>query len=230
MSVLEVQNIHKSFGENIILDDVSLAIEKGQLALLSGDNGAGKSTLFNIVTGFLSADKGQVFLSGKEVSNMQPYNMAKAGIGRMFQTPRLYKDLTVIDNLLAFAKNQYGTNFFENIFQWKKVCASEAKNKTKALEIIDFLELQAVMNHKIEEISIGTKKITAFACMMMLEPEVLILDEPFAGVQGKLTEVITNAIIELKKENKAIFVIEHRNNQIASLCDKQFYLSNGKIS
>ena len=226
---LQVQHITKSYGDNRVLKDVSLELKKGDIKVLMGTNGSGKTTLLNIITGFLKPDNGDVLLYNKSINMLRPYQRNLKGIGRTFQDMRLIGELTVIDNILLAFRKQLGERWWKIILPSDVIDKEQIANKIKAIDTLKQCFIDDVMDNKASDISYGQQKLLNLACCMVNNADVLLLDEPVAGVnpvyQGKLEQAIKTL-----KKNKAILIIEHNANFIEGVADEILFLNDGKIT
>jgi len=213
---LEVSNLTKRFGGLQVLKGVSFEIEGAELVGLIGPNGAGKTTLTNILDGAIRPNSGTVYLSGRRIDQLKPYEVARAGLGRTFQITRSFRRLTVLENLYvpALALNNV---------------ASKAQMHEKALEVLEFLTMHHLRNEYAQALSGGQQKLLELGRLLMLDPDVVILDEPFAGVHPRLMEVIYGYIRRVNEAGKAIIIISHQMDSIFSLCRRLLVLNYGDL-
>jgi branched-chain amino acid transport system ATP-binding protein/neutral amino acid transport system ATP-binding protein len=226
--MLTVKNVVKEFDGFRAVDDLTFKIGKNTITGLIGPNGAGKTTTFNIISGSLNLDKGEVFLSGKKVDNYAAHKIARMGLARTFQIPRALKKMTVIENLMLVPSGQSGENLFKSWFNSKKVEEEEEKNYQKAYETLEFLELTHLENELAANLSGGQKKLLEMGRALMADPEIILLDEPGAGVNPTLMNKIAENIIKLKERGKTILLIEHNMDLIMNICDQVIVMSDGK--
>jgi len=227
---LKTKHIAKSYGEKQVLKDVSFELHKGTITVLMGTNGSGKTTLFNILTGFLKADKGEALLNGQSVLNKAPHLLNQFGISRTFQDMRLIGKLTVKENvLLAFPKQQ-GENWWNTLLPNSKVKTEQKQNAEKADELLKLCFIDNVAENKAYEISYGQQKLLNLACCMANDAEVILLDEPVAGVNPIFRERLTEIIQNLKTQGKAILIIEHNTDFIEQIADEILFLNDGVLT
>ena len=213
-SILEVKGIEKSFGGINVLKGIDLKIEEGKISGIIGPNGAGKSTLFDIISGYQKADSGEVLFESANVIGRLPHILARQGIIRTFQLTRIFRNLTVAENLLVFAgksNNRTGSS------------------KERALELLDFVHLSGLANAEASTLSYGQSKLLEFAQVLMHSPKVLMLDEPFAGINPGLIEQMVQHLRDLKTQGLSIILIEHNLPMVAKLCDNIAVLNNGVV-
>lgn len=216
MIELKVTNLHKRFGGNHVLKGVNLAINGPELIGVLGPNGAGKTTLTNILDGAIKPSSGTVYLNGQRIDQLPPYQVARAGLGRTFQVTRSFRRMTVLENLYvpSLAMGHMG----------------QGKALTdRAMEVLEFLTLDHLRNEYARALSGGQQKLLELGRLLMLDPDVIILDEPFAGVHPKLMEVIYAYIRRMKAEGKAIVLISHQMDAIFSLSERLIVLNFGEL-
>jgi branched-chain amino acid transport system ATP-binding protein len=227
--VLEIKNLRKRFGGLKAVWDCSLTVGKGSITGLIGPNGAGKTTLFHLITGFYKPDQGEIIFKGEPVHGLQPHQIFKKGIFRTFQITREFNKMTVLENLMIVRHPQTGENIWNTWFLFDKVRKEELAIKEKALEILEFVEL---IDHRKEyagSLSGGQKKLLELAKCMMAEPELVLLDEPGAGVNPTLMKKLIEKIKTLSIENNmTFFLIEHDMDLVMNLCNPVIVMSEGR--
>ena len=228
--MLQISNINKSFGGLKVLNNLSFKIKKGSISGLIGPNGAGKTTLFNVINGSIKPDSGSVLLNNYELIGLQPHELFEIGVLRTFQIPHEFFSLTVLDNLLVVPPNKIGETFFGQWFFEKKIKKIEEINVKKAKDILDILGLSHLEKEYAENLSGGQKKLLELGRVMMVEPEIILLDEVGAGVNKTLLKKISNIIKKLNKEKKYTFImIEHDLDFISKLCDTIIVMAEGQF-
>lgn len=226
--MLEIKNIHKSFGEQKVLQGLSMEFEKGKIHTLIGGNGTGKTTLFNLITGFLRPDQGEIKLNGKRINNHSPVFINSKGITRTFQDLRIINQLSVRENILLSFKNNPGEKIINSILPARVFKTQYNFLSQKADSIIDNIHLKNVENNLAGEISYGQQKLLTIGCCLANDAEVLLLDEPVAGIDKENYQRIYHLILDLKREGKTILQIEHNHNFVESLSDNIWFLHSGK--
>lgn len=228
--MLQISKINKSFGGLKVLNNLSFKIEKGSITGLIGPNGAGKTTLFNVINGSIKPDSGSVQLNNYELIGLQPHELFEIGVLRTFQIPHEFFSLTVLDNLLVVPPNKIGETFFGQWFFEKKIKKIEEINVKKAKDILDILGLSHLEKEYAGNLSGGQKKLLELGRVMMVEPEIILLDEVGAGVNKTLLKKISNVIKKLNKEKKYTFImIEHDLDFISKLCDTIIVMAEGQF-
>jgi|TARA_B110000977_G_C11090828_1_gene496842 ABC-type branched-subunit amino acid transport system ATPase component len=227
--ILVVKELTKQFGGlKAVGGDLGLnfRVKRGSLVGLIGPNGAGKSTTFNLISGVLEPSSGSVSLNGKDLSNIVSSEIASHGLGRTFQTPRSFPSLTVMQNVLVGADSD-GENL-KSVFSggWKK---SEANLNDKAIEVLRKVGLYDRINDTVANLSGGELRMLEVARQLVRDPEILLLDEPTAGVdpslQGKLSSILT----DLHNEGRTLIVVEHNLHFLLSIADAVLVLQNGEL-
>jgi branched-chain amino acid transport system ATP-binding protein len=216
MIQLEINNIYKNFGGLRVLKDVSLKVEGPELIGLIGPNGAGKTTLTNILDGVIKPTSGTVYLNGKRIDPLPPYKVAQAGFGRTFQVTRAFRRMTVLENLYVPALAMNPT-------------ARQRDFRKRAREVLAFLTMEHLRNEYAQALSGGQQKLLELGRLLMLDPDIMILDEPFAGVHPKLMEIIFQYIHRVNGDGKAIIIISHDMDTIFTLSKRLLVLDNGDL-
>ena len=204
--MLELKNIHKSFGDVQVLNGVNLRLEKGFVYTLKGGNGSGKTTLINIISGFLAPTKGVVEFKGKRIAKFAPYYVNRLGIGRTFQDLRLATQMTVYENILLALEKRMFAN-------------PDKEQRKRADEILEKVSLTEKRNELAGEISYGQQKLLTIGCCIANNADFLLIDEPVAGIDKDNILKITNLIKQLKQEGKTILQIEHNADYINATSD-----------
>jgi len=216
MIELDVRGVTKNFGGVQALSDVSFSLRGNELIGLIGPNGAGKTTLTNILDGVHRPTRGQVWLNGERVDGLPPYEIARRGIGRTFQVTRAFRRMTVLDNLMVPALARTPR-------------ASKRDFRQKAAEVLNFLTLDHLSHEYARSLSGGQQKLLELGRLLMLDPDVVILDEPFAGVHPKLMETIYEYIAQVNQQGKAIILISHDMDSIFTLSQRLLVLNFGQV-
>ena len=225
----QTKHIAKSFGEKEVLTDVSFSLESGDIKVLMGTNGSGKTTLYNIITGFLKQDAGSIYIDGKAIKNHRPHEINRLGIGRTFQDMRLIGNLTVAENVMLAFSGQKGENWWRVLTPGKAINKEQEENKAKAKEILEKCFIGDVALSMANEISYGQQKLLNLACCMANDADVLLLDEPVAGVNPAYRDKLTGIVKNLKRQGKSILIIEHNTDFIEKVADKVLFLNEGQV-
>jgi ABC-type branched-subunit amino acid transport system ATPase component len=227
--MLQVQNVVKRFGSLKALDEVSLEVEPASIVGLIGPNGSGKSTLFNIISGFYPMDSGEIAFKGSSIKGLTSDQIARKGICRTFQVSRAPERLTVMENMLLAARDQEGESPAAAFLRRFAVSRSEKRNMDKAMEFLKLLRLSELKNEYASNLSGGQKKLLSLGRAFMQEAELILLDEPTAGVNPSLTLELMEAIKVMNREQKTSFlIIEHSMKLISGICDRVIVLNFGE--
>tara|TARA_X000001036_G_scaffold50020_1_gene39961 strand:- start:451 stop:1233 length:783 start_codon:yes stop_codon:yes gene_type:complete len=228
--MLEIRNINKNFGGLRAVNNASMNIEKGSITGLIGPNGAGKTTLFNTIAGVYAPDEGEIFLENQNITGLKPHNLFNKGVLRTFQIAHEFSTLTVLENLMMVPPNQYGENLIYAWFRNNDVKKQEEEIRTKAIEVIEFLNLNHLTQELAGNLSGGQKKLLELGRTMMVDSKLVLLDEVGAGVNRTLLNDISDAILRLNKEkNYTFFVIEHDMDLIEKICDPVIVMAEGSV-
>jgi neutral amino acid transport system ATP-binding protein len=209
-AVLEVVDLTKRFGGVAAVDQVSLALTGGTIYGLIGPNGSGKTTLFNCITGLETRDSGYVVFKGARVDGWKPHRIANAGLGRTFQIIRVFPELTALENLLVVARGP-----LEPV-------------RARARELLAFVKLERLANEYAGNLSYGQQRLLEFVRVLMTDPELILLDEPAAGVNRTLLNDLLDAVRQLKADGKTVFLVEHDMKVVMGLCEMVFVLDHGQ--
>ncbi|MEP7058793.1 MAG: ABC transporter ATP-binding protein [Caldimonas sp.] len=229
-ALLAASGLSKSFDGFKVLDDVSFSVPQRGLTGIVGTNGAGKSTLFAVVSGQLDADGGRVTFADADFTGLATMQRARLGLGRTFQVPREFANLTVRENFLVAARREYGETLRSVFIGWRRVSREEQTLRQRADGWIEFLNLKAVADKPAGTLSGGQKKLLELGRMLMLEPKCILLDEPFAGVNPVLVEEISTRIRELNGSHGIAFVIiEHHLEALKALVQHLYVMDQGRV-
>jgi len=227
--VLEVKGVTKRLGGTLAVDGVSFAVRPGSITGLIGPNGAGKTTLFNTIAGLFAPTRGSIRFAGAEIAGRAPYAIFRRGIVRTFQIPRPFPEMSVLENLMLVAQDQPGERFWNTWFRPARVAAHERANRARALEALTFLGLTHLAGAKARNLSGGQLKLLELGRAFMANPQIVLLDEPAAGVNPTLMGAIVERIRALNARGMTIFLIEHNMPLVMSLCDPILVMANGKL-
>jgi ABC-type branched-subunit amino acid transport system ATPase component len=208
--LLEVSALSKSFGGNRVLDALSFSVDAGGIVGVVGPNGSGKTTLFNLIGGYLRHDRGRVSLAGGRISGLPPYRIARLGIGRTFQALRVFREMTVDENLLFPA-----------------VVKAIPDPHARAHELLEFVGLLAHRDALAGHLSVGQQRLLEFAMVLMARPRLIMLDEPIAGVNPVIVERLAEMIHALRQDGLTFLIVEHNVRFVNALCDRVVVLDHG---
>ena len=227
--IISVKNLQKSFGGLKAVDVNDLTFMEGQLTSIIGPNGAGKTTFFDLISGFQNADSGEVFLNEKNISNSQPYKIARMGMVRTFQLTKVFDRMTVMDNLLFSGSDINNDSFLNSIIKLNSQKLYENNLKEKAKEIMKDLNIDHMANSYARELSGGQKKLLELARAIINDPEILLLDEPLAGVNPKLAEDILSLIKRLSDNGITIIMVEHNIEAVMKISERIVVFAEGSL-
>jgi ABC-type branched-subunit amino acid transport system ATPase component len=226
--MLRVENVGKSFGALAVLRGIDLEAATGQITGVIGPNGAGKSTLLNVVGGLFPHSSGRILLAGTDVSAMAVHERARRGLVRTFQISRELGELTVLENLMLARPAQCGESVLNALLRPRRVRNEERTAAVKAKRILDNVGLWRLADAPARALSGGQKKLLELSRALMLEPKIILLDEPAAGVSPPMRVEISKVIRALCREGLTFVIVEHDMDMIASLCDHVYVMAEGK--
>lgn len=230
MALLEVRNIGISFGGLKAVNDFSLTIEKGQLYGLIGPNGAGKTTVFNLLTGVYKPDTGSIFLDGKNLTGKKTIEINQAGVARTFQNIRLFKDLSVLDNVKAGLHNHHKYSTIEGILRLPRYYRVEKEMNERAMELLKVFDLDGEWDYKASNLPYGKQRKLEIARALATDPKLLLLDEPAAGMNPNETMELMNTIRFVRDQfDMTILLIEHDMKLVSGICEKLTVLNFGQV-
>lgn len=224
-----MRNVYKSFGGLRALNSVSLDVARGRITGLIGPNGAGKTTLFNTIAGLYKPDAGEIFLNGSRIDGLPPHEIFHRGLSRTFQVSRELKLMTVLENLMLVPPRQKGESLLYTWFLPGRVRQEERAIRDKALDVLRFVDLIDLKDAYAAHLSGGQKRLLELARTMMADPEIILLDEPGAGVNPTLMKRLAGYIQRLAVERGVtIFLIEHDMDLVMSTCARVIVMSSGE--
>jgi ABC-type branched-subunit amino acid transport system ATPase component/ABC-type branched-subunit amino acid transport system permease subunit len=218
--LLETRGVRKRFGGVKAVDDVSLAVERGTITALIGPNGSGKTTLFNLIDGTMAPDAGEIWFDGERIDGLAPYRRAHRGIARTFQITRLFRQMTVLENVVAPLRS----------FSWRGLGADAVSGREaeRAHELLEFVGMHRFADHRAGELSYGQGKLVELAQILMLDPKLIMLDEPAGGINPTLIAHMEEMIRELNRQGTTFLIVEHNMPLILGLCRPVCVLARGQ--
>jgi neutral amino acid transport system ATP-binding protein len=225
--LLQADRLSKRFGGLQAVREASITIERGQIVGLIGPNGAGKTTFFNLLSNFLTPDSGTVVFNGQPIHRLPPHQIAQRGLVRTFQIPKALSRLTVLENLLLGAQNQVGEGFWHPWFRTKAIHHQQQQLRAKAESILESVGLGPMSDAYAGSLSGGQRKLLEIARTLMADPQLVLLDEPAAGVNPALIESICRHIRRWNQEGLTFLIVEHNMDVIQSLCDRVWVMAGG---
>jgi branched-chain amino acid transport system ATP-binding protein len=226
--VIETRGLARHFGGLRAVDGLSLALRRGEMVGLIGPNGAGKTTLFNLIAGSLRPTAGEIRIAGRDVSRDGPEKRIGLGVGRTFQIPRPFPEMTVLENVLTGRQHQAGERIWMNFLRAGRVAAEERAAVDKARSLIDFVALSRLEGEPARALSGGQRKLLELARVLMADPAAILLDEPAAGVNPTLLELIIDRVRALNSRGATILLIEHNMDMVARLCSRVVVMAAGR--
>ncbi len=227
MALLEVRNLTKSFGGLVAVNDVSFHVDEGEILSMIGPNGAGKTTIFNLITGVLPPDKGEIRFNGRNLVGLRPHQITELGIARTFQTIRLFPNLTVLENVMAGLHCRTKAGLWSSLFQTRVQQEEEKFIREKALEYVRFMGLEGLEFELAKNLPYGLQKRLEIARALATNPRILMLDEPAAGLNEQETSELMETITKLRDQGITIFLIEHDMKVVMGISERIIVLDNG---
>jgi branched-chain amino acid transport system ATP-binding protein len=233
MAILKVEDLSISFGGLKALSGVSFSVERGEIYSIIGPNGAGKTTVFNCISGIYKPTGGKVFFKDQDITSFKPHEVAMVGIARTFQNIELFARMTTMDNLMLGRHTKLKTGLLSGatfLTPISRAAREEIQNREKVEEIIDFLELQSSRNQMVMNLPYGKQKLVELARALALEPEVLLLDEPSAGMNLEEKEDLIFSIRDIRDDfGITILLVEHDMNLVMDISDRILALNYGMV-
>jgi branched-chain amino acid transport system ATP-binding protein len=227
-AILSVENVSLAFGGVKALSDVSFDIRKGEIRAIIGPNGAGKTSMLNVVNGFYQPQHGNIVFKGKPRSKMRPYEAARGGIARTFQNVALFRGMTALDNIMAGRTLKMRRGFFWQLIRFGPALAEEVAHRHRVEEIIDFLKIEHVRKIQVGKLSYGLQKRVELGRALAMEPDLLLLDEPMAGMNLEEKEDMSRFILDVNDHyGTTIALIEHDMGVVMDLSDRVLVLDHG---
>ena len=226
---LEVTNLKKSFGGLKAVDVQSLNLNKNELTSIIGPNGAGKTTFFDLISGFQDSDEGKVYLNKKNITKSQPYSIARLGMIRTFQLTKVFDRMTVLENMMFSASTVNNDSFIKSLVRLPSQKTIEKNIKEKSFEIMKDLNIDHMANCYARELSGGQKKLLELGRSIVNDPDILLLDEPLAGVNPKLAEEILQIILNLSEKGISILMVEHNIEAVMKISERIVVLAEGSL-
>ena len=228
--MMEVKNINLRFGGVIAIQSVSFDILEGEIRAIIGPNGAGKSSMLNVINGFYHPQEGEIWYQGEKRPSMEPYEIAKTGIARTFQNIALFKGMTTIENVMTGRQLKMNKNFFWQMLRYGPAIQEEVEHRRRCEEIIDFLEINHIRKTPVGALPYGLQKRVELARALAMDPTLLLLDEPMAGMNVEEKQDMSRFIVDVNEEfGTTIALIEHDMAVVMDLADRVVVLDYGKL-
>ena len=228
---LRVEDLRKEFGGITAVDGASFQVEEGTLTGLIGPNGAGKSTTFNCITGVLDPTAGSVYFRGEDITGLDPHTVANRGLVRTFQIARELEEMTVLENMMLAPRGQRGESLWRSVLPFVRdsVVDQEEEVLERCWEMLDFFEIDHLAHEYAGTLSGGQRKLLELARALLTEPEMLLLDEPFAGVNPSLEARLLEHIHELREQGYTFLIVEHDMDLIMQNCEHVIVMHQGQV-
>jgi len=226
--ILEVTNVSKNFGGLRAINQLSFKVENGLIFSIIGPNGAGKTTAINLITGIYPPTSGEILFKGQNLSKKRPYQLAHMGIGRTFQNIQVFCHMTVRENIMVGLHTKSRCGFLKCLFYTPMVWTEEKRIREKTDTVLKFLDLEPKADARVEELPYGDQKRVEIARSLAMEPKLLLLDEPVAGLNLQETEEMAQAILKIKKMGVTVILVEHDMNLIMGISDTITVLNYGE--
>jgi branched-chain amino acid transport system ATP-binding protein len=227
MSILEINNVTKQFGGLMALDDVSFQVDEGEIRGLIGPNGAGKSTMFKIIAGFYEPTRGSIVYKGVNIEGKKPHTIAEMGIVRTFQETTLFQELSVFENALIGAHIKSRSNVLSAVLGLDRLKQQAASDKV--MDVLEFMGLTARKDQLACELPLGSQRALALAIALVSEPKMMLMDEPFAGMNAEETNHMMDLTRKVRESGITIVLVEHDMKAVMGLCNYLTVLNFGKL-
>ena len=226
--ILEVTNVSKNFGGLQAINQLSFKVENGLIFSIIGPNGAGKTTAINLITGIYPPTSGEIFFQGQNLSKKRPFQLAYMGIGRTFQNIQVFCHMTVRENIMVGLHTKSLCGFLKCLFYTPMVWNEEKRIREKTDTVLNFLDLEQKADARVDELPYGDQKRVEIARSLAMEPKLLLLDEPVAGLNLQETKEMAQAILKIKKMGVTVILVEHDMNLIMGISDTITVLNYGE--
>lgn len=225
--ILQIQNLNKSFGGLNAIKNLSFNVSKGLVKAVIGPNGAGKTTLFNLISGSLEADSGNIFFDSNLITGLKPYKIAEIGVSRTFQTTKLFGHMTVLENIMVGRHIKTKSGFLASILNFPSVQKEERALRKQSKEILGLFDISDLSDEYAQNLSFGKQRLVEFARACAMEPKLLLLDEPAAGLNIRETEEIARLILKIRDWGITVLLVEHDMSMVMDISDEIVVLNQG---
>jgi len=225
--MLRIEQIEKIFGGLVALNGCSFDVGENSITGLIGPNGSGKTTLFNVITGFYRPERGHIYFKDRDISSLSPHEITQQGVVRTFQITRVFAGLSVLENMLYAPKHQLGERLPRALFQLGPIRDQEKINRERAMEVLEIVGLAELHSEYGENLSYGQKKLLELGRALMTSPELILLDEPAAGINPTMVKRMGQIILDLHQKGKTFIIIEHDMKFVMGICEKIVVLDYG---
>ncbi len=229
MTLLRISNLTKKFGGLMAVSDVSFDVDQGKIVGLIGPNGAGKTTVFNLITGNYVPDQGEIFFDGQNLVGLKTHKIVSLGIARTFQTIRLFKNLSVLENVLAGCHCRMRSGIFSSMFRFPYQRREEKMALARALKELEFVGLREHMDLKSMNLSYGNQRLLEIGRALASNPKLIVLDEPAGGMNDYETQQLVGLIRKMQDRGLTVLLIEHDMNLVMRICEDIVVLEHGAL-
>ena len=227
--LLTLSGVTKSFGSLRAVDGANFSVASGSLTALIGPNGAGKTTSFNLIAGTERPDRGEILFDGRSIAGLAPDQIFRLGLARTFQVPRPFANMTVLENLMLAPRHQLGERFANNWFMPSRVRQQEQSLRERAAQVLETCALADKSSDLAGALSGGQQKLLELARVLMIDPRLILLDEPAAGVNPALLETLIDRVRFLNRQGITFLLIEHNMDMVMRLCDPVIVMAQGQV-
>jgi branched-chain amino acid transport system ATP-binding protein len=229
MNLIEVKNVSKAFGGLQAVDDLTFSLGKGKIKGIIGPNGAGKTTVFNLISGILSMDSGEIFFKGTLLNRLKSYQIAYLGISRTFQNLQLFDNMTVVENVMVGLHTRTHSEILHALLRLNRSRDEEQHIFERACETLKMVNMESRASEIMSELSFGEQKLVEAARALVSDPEVIMLDEPVSGLNAHEIERLDDLIRKINAQGKTILLVEHNMRFIMNICEEVLVLNYGKV-
>lgn len=227
MALLSVKGLSRRFGGLKAVDDVSFDVRKGQIKAVIGPNGAGKTTLFNLISGYMESDSGTTAFNGEEIQRCRPHEIAYKGIARTFQHIRLFHGMSTVENVMLGRHRLGSSGFISGMLGLPGTKAENLADREKAIEALEFVGIGHLADMDATSLSFGQQRAVEMARALALEPELMLLDEPAAGLNMHETAELSEIIVKIRGRGVTVLIVEHDMSLVMKISDEVLVLSYG---
>lgn len=228
MDLIEVKGVSKNFGGLQAVADLTFSLKKGKIKGIIGPNGAGKTTIFNLISGILPIDSGEIFFKGTQLNRLKPYQVAYLGISRTFQNLQLFDNMTVVENVMVGLHTRTHAEIFHALFRLNRSRDEEQRSFEKAYEALRMVTMESRASEIVSGLSFGEQKLVEVARALVSDPEVIMLDEPVSGLNAQEIEKLDGLVRKINAEGKTILLVEHNMRFVMNICEEILVLNYGK--